>query len=79
MTPAEMCESGRVAGGPSRGSIPAEAARRLNGLQLAEIEFADRLQRLRGGILLQVAGRLSSQAAYSACKAVRVTTASRQR
>src|SRR5215217_9793024 len=35
-------------------SIPAEAAWRFGRLQLAEIEIAARLQRLRGGALLQV-------------------------
>ena len=64
--------------GSSRGSIPTEAARRLNGLKLAKIELADRLQRLRGGTLQQI-GKASSQAAYSACSVVSVVTASCQR
>src|SRR5919112_1129063 len=44
----------RCRSGPSPRSVAAEAARRLDGLQLAEIEVADRLQSLRGGTLLQV-------------------------
>src|SRR5919199_6008324 len=41
----------RCRSGPSPRSVAAEAARRLDGLQLAEVEFADRL---RGSTLLQV-------------------------
>src|SRR5215212_7024049 len=44
----------RCRSGPSRCSIPAKAARRFDCLQLAEVEIADCLQRLRGGALLQV-------------------------